>query len=230
MSSGYADPGWFFEYRMAARTRAFSAAFATSETCFYTGAYPFWTQLLLDPMTNHGIPHMTKSGSTFRRLLGSAVLAASMMLLASPGQAQSGPFASLAGAWTGTGKILIKDGGSESIRCRATYTVAGAGAGLSQVLRCASDSYRFDLTTNVTASGSNAVGQLERDQPQRQRHARRQDQRRRHRRAGRGQRLLGHAEHEDQRQQADHRHPLAEHRPARRRHHADALRLLHNPN
>jgi hypothetical protein len=109
-------------------------------------------------MTNHGNPHMTKPGSTFRRLLGSAVIAASMMLLASPGQAQTGPFGSLAGAWTGSGKILIKDGGSESIRCRATYTVGSGGAGMNQVLRCASDSYRFDLTTSVTASGSNLSG------------------------------------------------------------------------
>jgi hypothetical protein len=109
-------------------------------------------------MTKYGIPHMTKPGSTFRRLLGSAVVAASMMLLASPGQAQTGPFANMAGAWSGTGKILIRDGGSESIRCRATYTVAGAGAGLNQVLRCASDSYRFDLTTTVTASGNTLSG------------------------------------------------------------------------
>lgn len=107
-------------------------------------------------MINHGIPHMTKPGSTFRRLLGSAVLAASIVLLASPGQAQTGPFAHLAGAWTGSGKILIKDGASESIRCRATYKIEGGG--LNQVLRCASDSYRFDLTTNVTASGNNLSG------------------------------------------------------------------------
>jgi hypothetical protein len=109
-------------------------------------------------MTNHGIPHMTKPGSISRRLLGSAVLAASMILLASPGQAQSGPFANLAGAWSGTGQILVADGGSERIRCRATYTVEGTGSVVSQVLRCASDSYRFDLTTNVTASGNNLSG------------------------------------------------------------------------
>ena len=172
-------------------------------------------------MTKHGIPHMTKPGSTFRRLLGSAVVAASMMLLASPGQAQTGPFANMAGAWSGTGKIMIKDGGSESIRCRATYTVAGAG--LNQVLRCASDSYRFDLTTNVTASGNTVSGiwsETSRNvngtiggkinggeidalvEAQRLR------------------RILLHA-HE--REQADHRHPFAEHRSARCRHHADAL-------
>src|SRR5262249_30217401 len=83
---------------------------------------------------------------------------ASLALLATPGQAQTGPFASMAGAWSGSGKILIKDGGSESIRCRATYTVGNAGAGMNQVLRCASDSYRFDLTTNVVASGSTVSG------------------------------------------------------------------------
>ena len=109
-------------------------------------------------MINHGIPPMTKPGSTFRRLLGSAVVAASMMLLASPGQAQTGPFANMAGAWTGTGQILIADGASERIRCRATYTVEGTGSALNQVLRCASDSYRFDLTTNVTASGNTLSG------------------------------------------------------------------------
>ena len=107
-------------------------------------------------MPKHGIPHMTKPGSLLRQLLGSAVLAVSIMLLASPGQAQTGPFAKLAGAWTGTGQILVADGGRERIRCRATYKAEGTG--LSQVLRCASDSYRFDLTTNVTASGSTLSG------------------------------------------------------------------------
>lgn len=109
-------------------------------------------------MTNHGNPHMTKPGSTFRRLFGSAVLAVSMLLMASPGQAQSGPFANMAGAWSGGGQILVADGGKERIRCRANYTVAGTGSGLSQVLRCASDSYRFDLTTTVTASGNTLSG------------------------------------------------------------------------
>lgn len=108
-------------------------------------------------MTNDGITHMTMPGSSFRRMLGSAALAVSMLLLASPGQAQTGPFAHLAGAWTGSGQILVADGNSERIRCRATYKVEDAGT-LNQVLRCASDSYRFDLTTNVTASGNTVSG------------------------------------------------------------------------
>ena len=99
---------------------------------------------------------MTKSGSTFWRTLGGIAFAIS--LLPSPGLAQTGPFASLAGEWSGAGHILVKDGGREAIRCRATYTIAVTGSGLNQVLRCASDSYRFDLTTKVTASGDTISG------------------------------------------------------------------------
>lgn len=88
-------------------------------------------------------------------LLGCAALAA--VFSAAPAHAQ-GAFSGLEGAWSGAGKILVSNGGSENIRCRATYNVGSAGATLNQVLRCASDSYRFDLTTNVTAAGSNISG------------------------------------------------------------------------
>ncbi|ETR74814.1 hypothetical protein X566_18525 [Afipia sp. P52-10] len=101
---------------------------------------------------------MTTSASSFRQVPGRALLFAAFMLVASPAFAQSGPFAGMEGNWTGTGHILIKDGGSERIRCRASYKVESAGAGLHQILRCASDSYRFDLTTNVTASGNSISG------------------------------------------------------------------------
>lgn len=87
-----------------------------------------------------------------------ATLAAWVACLPFQSRAQSGPFGGLAGAWSGSGQILVKDGGKENIRCRATYTISSAGSGLNQVLICASDSYRFDLTTNVTASGSTLSG------------------------------------------------------------------------
>lgn len=99
---------------------------------------------------------MTKLGSTFWRLLGGAAFAIS--LLPTVGHAQTGPFAALVGEWTGAGHILVKDGGREAIRCRGTYTAAATGSGLNQVLRCASDSYRFDLTAKVTASGDTLSG------------------------------------------------------------------------
>lgn len=97
---------------------------------------------------------MTFTRSSCLGLLGVAFAA---MTSVTPASAQ-GAFSGLEGAWTGSGKILVSNGGSENIRCRATYNVSSAGATLNQVLRCASDSYRFDLTTNVTASGSNLSG------------------------------------------------------------------------
>lgn len=109
-------------------------------------------------MTNDGIQHMTLSASILRQMPGRILLVAAFMLAASPGFAQSGPFHGMEGNWTGTGQILIKDGGSERIRCRATYRVDASGSDLHQILRCASDSYRFDLTTKVTASGSSISG------------------------------------------------------------------------
>jgi hypothetical protein len=96
--------------------------------------------------------------STAKFLFIIATFVASMTILSSGSLAQAGPFNDLGGGWSGTGQILVRDGGQERIRCRATYTVSGAGSGLGQVLRCASDSYRFDLTTNVTASGATLSG------------------------------------------------------------------------
>ena len=65
--------------------------------------------------------------------------------------AQSGPFTGLAGYWSGAGTVTLDDGSTERIRCRASYAVGDNGAGLNQTLVCASDSYKFDLKTNVIA-------------------------------------------------------------------------------
>jgi hypothetical protein len=65
--------------------------------------------------------------------------------------AQSAPFAGMAGVWTGGGTIELDSGAEERIRCRATYAVRNDGDGLNQTLVCASDSYKFDLRSSVTA-------------------------------------------------------------------------------
>ena len=65
--------------------------------------------------------------------------------------AQSGPFAGMAGNWSGGGTVTLDDGSSERIRCRATYAVGAGGNGLNQSLTCASDSYKFEFKTNVIA-------------------------------------------------------------------------------
>ena len=73
-------------------------------------------------------------------------------------QRQTSPFAGFSGVWSGNGKVLLSDGSSERIRCRATYAVDGSGRALQQTLRCASDSYKFDLSSNVTSDGNRITG------------------------------------------------------------------------
>ena len=83
---------------------------------------------------------------------------AGWLLSSSVGFAQSGPFAGLAGVWSGGGTVTLDDGSTERIRCRATYAVGGGGTGLNQSLTCASDSYRFNLSSNVVSNGGSLSG------------------------------------------------------------------------
>ncbi len=98
---------------------------------------------------------------TFAAVRGLIVGAAALFAISVSGSAsyaQSGPFAGLAGNWSGTGTVTLDDGSSERIRCRASYAVGAGGTGLNQSLVCASDSYKFDLKTNVVAQGNSLSG------------------------------------------------------------------------
>jgi hypothetical protein len=91
--------------------------------------------------------------------IATTAIAVGIFLVAPPSRAQNGgPFAGMAGSWTGTGTITTNNGNSERLRCRARYVVSGGGNGLQQDLRCASDSYRFDLSTTVSHSGGRLSG------------------------------------------------------------------------
>jgi hypothetical protein len=76
----------------------------------------------------------------------------------SASHAQSRPFAGFDGAWSGNGTVSLSDGSSERIRCRADYKVDDTGMALKQTLRCASDSYKFDLSSDVTSHGDHVSG------------------------------------------------------------------------
>ena len=93
---------------------------------------------------------------TTRRLLFAIV--ALFVASASASYAESGPFAGLAGNWSGGGTVTLDDGSTERIRCRASYAVGAGGNGLNQSLTCASDSYRFNLSSNVVAQGGALSG------------------------------------------------------------------------
>jgi hypothetical protein len=97
--------------------------------------------------------------SLFGQAIMAAGVGAALMLSVSAGQAQSsGPFAGFDGAWSGTGTVSLSDGSTEHIRCKASYKVNGTGMGLKQKLDCASDSYKFDLTSDVTSNGERISG------------------------------------------------------------------------
>ncbi|HBY29571.1 MAG TPA: hypothetical protein DEH75_24015, partial [Bradyrhizobium sp.] len=97
--------------------------------------------------------------SHYAQALGAVGVGAALMLSASAVHAQaSGPFAGFAGSWTGTGTVALSNGTTERIRCKADYKVAPSGMNLKQSLHCASDSYKFDLSSDVTSQGDRISG------------------------------------------------------------------------
>ena len=61
------------------------------------------------------------------------------------------PFGPLAGSWSGGGTLTTSSGTRERLRCRAHYSVGHGGRSLQLGIRCAGDSYRFDLASSVVA-------------------------------------------------------------------------------
>lgn len=94
----------------------------------------------------------------FGQAIKAAGIGAALMLSVSAGHAQSGPFAGFSGSWSGNGTVALSNGTIERIRCKANYNVNGSGMGLKQSLRCASDSYKFELSTDVTSQGDRISG------------------------------------------------------------------------
>jgi hypothetical protein len=96
--------------------------------------------------------------SLFGQAIKAAGVGAALMLSVSAGHAQSGPFVGFNGAWTGNGTVVLSDGTTERIRCKADYRVNDTGLALKQSLHCASDSYKFDLSSDVTSQGDRISG------------------------------------------------------------------------
>jgi hypothetical protein len=91
-----------------------------------------------------------------RRLTFAAAAFFITALATPPSQAQSSPFAGMAGTWSGGGTFTLDDGSSERIRCRATYRVSGPN--MEMTLTCASDAYRFNLQADVVDRGGAVSG------------------------------------------------------------------------
>jgi hypothetical protein len=93
------------------------------------------------------------------------------MLIVTPVQAERGappssPFVELLGTWSGTGSVSLSTGSSERIRCQAAYASGVDVNNLRAVLRCASDSYKFELASDVTHGSGAITGAWKENQPQ----------------------------------------------------------------
>lgn len=92
----------------------------------------------------------------FRPAALAALLFGAFVLGVAPTSALAGPFSEFRGSWTGSGTIRPQNGEPEGIRCRASYKPRGEHE-LEAHLRCASDSYNFDLTGHFVADEHSQV-------------------------------------------------------------------------
>lgn len=91
-------------------------------------------------------------------ILGCCLMVSAMYVSSPPAMAQSGPFAEFAGTWSGSGTLRPENGASERIRCNATYRPGGRSQrDIELQLRCASDSYNFDLIGQFSVDEQNQV-------------------------------------------------------------------------
>ena len=89
---------------------------------------------------------------------GTAAALLGILLVAGGVRAQGTvPFAPLAGTWSGNGTIELTTA-REPIKCRASYDVLEDRSNLQLNIRCASDSYNFDLRGSATYSAGAVSG------------------------------------------------------------------------
>jgi hypothetical protein len=96
------------------------------------------------------------SAQTLRVVVAAAVLGAAATV-AEPAFA-AGPFRPFLGNWRGTGEITTQDSRKEPISCRATYE-GDDEQSLTISLVCASDAFRINIESNVTAEEGALRGQ-----------------------------------------------------------------------
>lgn len=86
------------------------------------------------------------------------VFGAAERVSAQVAQAAQNAFDAMEGSWSGSGTITLGSGDKERIRCRATYEVDKGGRNVQQNLRCASDSYKFEMLNELTYNNGAVTG------------------------------------------------------------------------
>jgi predicted secreted protein len=72
--------------------------------------------------------------------------------------ADASPFRDLPGRWVGEGRLGLKDGKVETVKCRATYFLSDSSDELRQNIRCASASGKIEVKSVVTHQAGRLSG------------------------------------------------------------------------
>jgi hypothetical protein len=116
------------------------------------------------PATNRNLP-LPRIHARLSLFFPSAFIGGCLIALAAafsipplPAWAASGPFADFNGSWTGNGTVRAGNNAPERIRCVANYRPRGSSQReVDLQLRCASDSYNFDLVGQFSANANNEI-------------------------------------------------------------------------
>lgn len=93
------------------------------------------------------------------RKLSVSTLASLAWLFAGAALAQeASPFKDLPGRWIGEGRLGLKEGKVETVKCRATYFLSKDASELKQNIRCASASGNIEVKSVVTHKAGTLTG------------------------------------------------------------------------
>lgn len=68
------------------------------------------------------------------------------------------PFAKVSGRWLGEGRLGIRDGNTEPVKCRVTYVLAEQGQQVRQTVRCATESGSVEVQSTVSHESGALTG------------------------------------------------------------------------
>lgn len=96
--------------------------------------------------------------SIYSRIL--LVASAMCLAVAAPAAAGDVTFASLDGAWGGSGKVRLENGSSEKLKCKGYYN-AKSGSNLGMAINCGNASFKINMRANLTNAGGQISGTWE---------------------------------------------------------------------
>ena len=88
------------------------------------------------------------------------VATATAIAAAQPAAAGDVTFASLDGAWGGSGKVRLENGSSEKLKCKGYYN-AKSGSTLGMAINCGNASFKINMRANLTSAGGQISGTWE---------------------------------------------------------------------